>query len=126
MKQNSHLFAQRRTDGGASALTGQMRTASGETLLFVIFNMSGDVERFREYQDALVTQIQCAHGGPAPFDYHAQPLTIRLAGSEIDTPQRVRDARSRPEKYGDAPSNRLAPVDFRGGQRASDQLLLGG
>lgn len=77
-----------RTDGGASALTGQMRTASGETLLFVIFNMSGDVERFREYQDALVTQIQCAHGGPAPFVYHPQPLTIRLAGSEIDLPQR--------------------------------------
>ena len=77
-----------RTDGGASALTGQMRTASGETLLFVIFNMSGDVERFREYQDALVTQIQCAHGGPAPFVYHPQPLTIRLAGSEIDMPKR--------------------------------------
>ena len=80
-----------RTDGGASALTGQMRTASGETLLFVIFNMSGDVERFREYQDALVTQIQCAHGGPAPFDYRPQPLTIRLAGSEIDTSQRGRE-----------------------------------
>lgn len=73
-----------RTDGGTSSLTGQMRTASGETLLFVIFNMSGNVERFREYQDALVTQIQCAHGGPAPFNYHPQPLTIRLAGSEID------------------------------------------
>jgi D-alanyl-D-alanine carboxypeptidase/D-alanyl-D-alanine-endopeptidase (penicillin-binding protein 4) len=74
-----------RTDGGASALAGQMLTASGETLLFVIFNMSGDVLRFREYQDALVTQIQCTLGGPAPFNYRSQALTIRLAGSEIDT-----------------------------------------
>ena len=80
-----------RTDGGASSLTGQMRTGSGETLLFVIFNMSGDVSRFREYQDALVTQIQCTYGGPAPFTYHPQPLTIRLAGSEIDTPQSGRE-----------------------------------
>ena len=79
-----------RTDGGASALAGQMRTQSGEILLFVIFNMSGDVERFREYQDALVTQIQCARGGPAPFSYRPQPLTIRLAGSEIDTTERRR------------------------------------
>jgi D-alanyl-D-alanine carboxypeptidase/D-alanyl-D-alanine-endopeptidase (penicillin-binding protein 4) len=68
-----------RTDGGASSLTGQMRTASGETLLFVIFNMYGSVTRFREYQDALVTQIQSAHGGPAAFKYQPQPFTIRLA-----------------------------------------------
>jgi D-alanyl-D-alanine carboxypeptidase/D-alanyl-D-alanine-endopeptidase (penicillin-binding protein 4) len=68
-----------RTDGGASSLTGQMRTASGETLLFVIFNMSGNVLRFREYQDALITQIQSTHGGPAAFNYQPQPFTIRLA-----------------------------------------------
>lgn len=71
-----------RTDGGASSLTGQMRTASGETLLFVIFNMSGSVVRFREYQDALVTQIQSTHGGPAAFNYQPQPFTIRLANTE--------------------------------------------
>jgi D-alanyl-D-alanine carboxypeptidase/D-alanyl-D-alanine-endopeptidase (penicillin-binding protein 4) len=72
-----------RTDGGASALIGQMRTASGETLLFVICNMYGSVVRFREYQDALVTQIQSTHGGPAPFKYQAQPLSLRLASTHF-------------------------------------------
>jgi D-alanyl-D-alanine carboxypeptidase/D-alanyl-D-alanine-endopeptidase (penicillin-binding protein 4) len=71
-----------RTDGGASSLTGQMRTASGETLLFVIFNMYGNVVRFREYQDSLVLQIQSTHGGPAAFNYRPQPFTIRLANTE--------------------------------------------
>ena len=36
-----------RTDGGASALVGQLRTRNGETLLFVIFNQRGSVVRFR-------------------------------------------------------------------------------
>lgn len=76
-----------RTDGGASSLTGQMRTASGETLLFVICNMYGSVLRFREYQDALVTQIQSAHGGPAPFAYTPQPFTIRLADTQFGSSQ---------------------------------------
>ncbi len=80
-----------RTDGGASSLTGQMRTASGEILLFVIFNMSGNIEGSREYQDALVTQIQCSYGGPAPFEYRQQPLMIRLAASEIDKPRAGRE-----------------------------------
>jgi D-alanyl-D-alanine carboxypeptidase/D-alanyl-D-alanine-endopeptidase (penicillin-binding protein 4) len=75
-----------RTDGGASALIGQMRTASGETLLFVICNMYGSVLRFREYQDALVTQIQSTHGGPAPFKYQAQPLSLRLASTHFTGP----------------------------------------
>jgi D-alanyl-D-alanine carboxypeptidase/D-alanyl-D-alanine-endopeptidase (penicillin-binding protein 4) len=72
-----------RTDGGASALVGQMRTRSGETLLFVIFNQRGNVLRFRESQDALITQIQNSHGGPAPFKY--QPITpaMRLASTEL-------------------------------------------
>ncbi len=73
-----------RTDGGASALVGQMRTASGETLLFVICNMYGSVLRFREYQDALVTQIQTMHGGPAAFNYSAPPLSIRLANTQLN------------------------------------------
>lgn len=72
-----------RTDGGASALVGQMRTRSGETLLFVIFNQRGNVLRFRESQDALISQIQNSRGGPAPFKY--QPITpaIRLASTEL-------------------------------------------
>lgn len=68
-----------RTDGGASALVGQMRAASGETLLFVIFNMRGNVLRFREAQDQLVAQIQNSRGGPAPFSYRPLTLSMRLA-----------------------------------------------
>jgi D-alanyl-D-alanine carboxypeptidase/D-alanyl-D-alanine-endopeptidase (penicillin-binding protein 4) len=72
-----------RTDGGASALVGQMRTASGETLLFVIFNMRGNVMRFREAQDALVAQIQNSRGGPAPFNYRPLTLSMRLADTQL-------------------------------------------
>lgn len=74
-----------RTDGGASALVGQMRTRAGETLLFVIFNQRGNVLRFRESQDALVSQVQNSRGGPAPFKY--QPLTpvLRMASTQLDS-----------------------------------------
>jgi D-alanyl-D-alanine carboxypeptidase/D-alanyl-D-alanine-endopeptidase (penicillin-binding protein 4) len=72
-----------RTDGGVSALVGQMRTRSGETLLFVIFNQRGSVWRFRESQDALVAQFQNARGGPAPFKYSAPPISVRLATTEL-------------------------------------------
>jgi D-alanyl-D-alanine carboxypeptidase/D-alanyl-D-alanine-endopeptidase (penicillin-binding protein 4) len=72
-----------RTDGGVSALVGQMRTRSGETLLFVIFNQRGSVLRFRESQDALVAQLQNARGGPAPFKYTAPSLSMRLATTEL-------------------------------------------
>lgn len=79
-----------RTDGGASALVGQMQTASGETLLFVIFNMNGNVLRFRDYQDALVTQLQNTRGGPAPFAYRPQPFALRLAGTQLNSTQPTR------------------------------------
>jgi D-alanyl-D-alanine carboxypeptidase/D-alanyl-D-alanine-endopeptidase (penicillin-binding protein 4) len=72
-----------RTDGGASALVGQMRTRSGETLLFVIFNQRGSVWRFRESQDALVAQLQNARGGPAPFNYRPLSLNLRLASTQL-------------------------------------------
>jgi D-alanyl-D-alanine carboxypeptidase/D-alanyl-D-alanine-endopeptidase (penicillin-binding protein 4) len=72
-----------RTDGGVSALVGQMRTRSGETLLFVIFNQRGSVWRFRESQDALIAQIQNSRGGPAPFSYRPQSLAIRLATTQL-------------------------------------------
>jgi serine-type D-Ala-D-Ala carboxypeptidase/endopeptidase (penicillin-binding protein 4) len=73
-----------RTDGGASALVGQMRTRGGETLLFVIFNHHGNIWRFRQNQDALVTEIQNSRGGPAPFDYTPLTLAMRLNNTEVD------------------------------------------
>ncbi|MEN3326692.1 MAG: hypothetical protein V7638_1499 [Acidobacteriota bacterium] len=83
-----------RTDGGASALVGQMRTASGETLLFVIMNQRGSVGRFRENQDYLVMLAQNTRGGPKAFDYKPSLLTMQLshtesivAGSEEFEPQ---------------------------------------
>ena len=71
-----------RTDGGASALVGQMRTAGGETLLFVIFNQRGSVWRFRAQQDALVTSLQLQHGGPAAFAYTPRALSMRLSATQ--------------------------------------------
>jgi len=71
-----------RTDGGASSLVGQMRTRSGETLLFVIMNQRGNVLRFRSNQDYLVMQVQNSRGGPKAFDYKPLPLTMRLSDTE--------------------------------------------
>jgi D-alanyl-D-alanine carboxypeptidase/D-alanyl-D-alanine-endopeptidase (penicillin-binding protein 4) len=74
-----------RTDGGASALVGQLRTAKGDTLLFVILDQRGSVLRFRQWQDALVAQLQGERGGPAPFTYAPQTMAIRLSSSEFDS-----------------------------------------
>ncbi|MEK6278809.1 MAG: D-alanyl-D-alanine carboxypeptidase [Acidobacteriota bacterium] len=71
-----------RTDAGASSLVGQMRTAKGETLLFVILNQRGSVLRFRENQDYLVMQVQNSRGGPKPFSYKPVPLTMKLSDTE--------------------------------------------
>ena len=71
-----------RTDGGASSLVGQMRTANGETLLFVIMNQRGSVSRFRENQDYLVMLVQNTRGGPKAFDYRPSLLTMRLSQTE--------------------------------------------
>jgi D-alanyl-D-alanine carboxypeptidase/D-alanyl-D-alanine-endopeptidase (penicillin-binding protein 4) len=73
-----------RSDGGVSALAGQMRTQSGETLLFVIFNQRGNVVRFREAQDRLVSELQFTRGGPAPFTYTPQTLAMRLSDTEFE------------------------------------------
>jgi D-alanyl-D-alanine carboxypeptidase/D-alanyl-D-alanine-endopeptidase (penicillin-binding protein 4) len=73
-----------RTDGGASALAGQMRTQSGETLLFVIFNQRGNVARFREAQDRLVSELQFTRGGPKPFAYAPHALAMRLSDTEVE------------------------------------------
>ncbi len=71
-----------RTDGGASSLVGQMRTANGEVLLFVIMNQRGSVWRFRENQDYLVMLVQNTRGGPKAFDYKPLMLTMQLSHTE--------------------------------------------
>jgi D-alanyl-D-alanine carboxypeptidase/D-alanyl-D-alanine-endopeptidase (penicillin-binding protein 4) len=71
-----------RTDGGASSLVGQMRTARGEVLLFVIMNQGGNVFRFRSNQDYLVMQVQNSRGGPKAFNYKPLTLTMKLANTE--------------------------------------------
>lgn len=71
-----------RTDGGASSLVGQMKTASGDVLLFVIMNQSGSVLRFRQNQDYLVMQVQNSRGGPKPFGYKPHVLAMRLADTQ--------------------------------------------
>jgi D-alanyl-D-alanine carboxypeptidase len=73
-----------RTDGGASSLVGQMNTKSGRVVLFVIFNQRGNVNLFRSNQDAIVTAIQGAYGGPAPFAYQPIQLSMRLATSDYE------------------------------------------
>jgi D-alanyl-D-alanine carboxypeptidase/D-alanyl-D-alanine-endopeptidase (penicillin-binding protein 4) len=73
------------TDGGASSLVGEARTRTGGVVLFVILNQQGNVGRFRENQDEIVTQIQNAFGGPAPFDYRPVTLSLRLADSDYAT-----------------------------------------
>jgi D-alanyl-D-alanine carboxypeptidase len=73
-----------RTDGGASALVGQMNTKSGRVVLFVIFNQRGNVASFRGNQDAIVVAIQGALGGPAPFPYQPVQLSMRLATSDYE------------------------------------------
>jgi D-alanyl-D-alanine carboxypeptidase/D-alanyl-D-alanine-endopeptidase (penicillin-binding protein 4) len=74
-----------RTDGGASALVGQMRTRDGATLLFVILDQRGSVPRFRQWQDALVSEVQTSRGGPLAFTYSPQTLAIRISSSEFDS-----------------------------------------
>ena len=73
-----------RTDNGASALVGQFRTQSGETLLFVIFNQRGSAVHFRATQDRLIADLQSARGGPAPFAYSPHSLAMRLADTAFD------------------------------------------
>ena len=71
-----------RTDGGASALVGQMKAANGEVLLFVIMNQRGSVVRFRENQDYLVMLIQNSRGGPKAFEYKPLTLMMQLSNTE--------------------------------------------
>ena len=70
------------TDGGASSLVGQMRTTSGEILLFVIMNQNGNVFRFRENQDSFVMHVQNSRGGPRAFDYVPLTMAIKLTDTK--------------------------------------------
>lgn len=71
-----------RTDGGASSLVGQMKTANGDVLLFVIMNQRGSVLRFRQNQDRLVMQVQNSRGGPKSFGYTPRVLAMKLADTQ--------------------------------------------
>ena len=73
------------TDGGASALAGEMNTRSGK-LLFVIFNQHGSVARFRSFQNYYVALIQGQFGGAAPLEYAPVEIERRLARSRISYP----------------------------------------
>jgi D-alanyl-D-alanine carboxypeptidase/D-alanyl-D-alanine-endopeptidase (penicillin-binding protein 4) len=78
------------TDGGVSALAGEIGTRSG-TLLFVIFNQRGSVPRFRAFQNSYVSTIQGQFGGAAPMNYNAVTLDVRIANTRVTYP----DARAR-------------------------------
>lgn len=74
------------TDAGVSSLAGYMKTATGEELLFVIFNQKGSVNRFRDYQNDYVTSVLDKRGGAAAFTYTPQAMATRMAGSRITFP----------------------------------------
>ncbi len=73
------------TDGGVSALAGEISTRNG-TLLFVIFNQKGSVPRFRAFQNSYVSLIQGQFGGAAPMAYNPVSLDVRLANTRISYP----------------------------------------
>jgi D-alanyl-D-alanine carboxypeptidase len=79
-----------RTDGGVSALAGEINTRRGR-FLFVIFNQRGSVARFRDFQNQYVALIQSVLGGAAAVDYKPVSLEARLAMTRISYP----DSRSR-------------------------------
>jgi D-alanyl-D-alanine carboxypeptidase/D-alanyl-D-alanine-endopeptidase (penicillin-binding protein 4) len=73
------------TDGGVSALAGEVNTRNGR-LLFVIFNQRGSVSRFRTFQNFFVALVQGQFGGATPIVYDAMSLETRLARSRISYP----------------------------------------
>ena len=78
------------TDGGVSSLAGEVQTKNGK-LLFVVFNMRGGVQRFRSFQNSLISLIQGQLGGAVPLGYNVVPLDVRLANTRITYPDtRVR------------------------------------
>jgi len=73
------------TDGGVSSLAGEIQTKNG-ALLFVIFNNRGGVQRFRAFQNSLVSLIQGQMGGATPMVYNQIALDVRLASTRISYP----------------------------------------
>lgn len=73
------------TDGGVSALAGEVNTRNGR-YLFVIFNQRGSVAKFRTFQNYFVSLVQGQFGGAVPMTYDALPLEMRLAKSRITYP----------------------------------------
>ena len=73
------------TDGGVSALAGEVNTRNGR-LLFVIFNMRGGVAKFRGFQNGFVSLVQGQFGGAMPMAYDAVSLDTRLARTRISYP----------------------------------------
>jgi D-alanyl-D-alanine carboxypeptidase/D-alanyl-D-alanine-endopeptidase (penicillin-binding protein 4) len=73
------------TDGGASALAGEVNTRNGH-LLFVIFNQRGSVARFRSFQNMFVSLVQGQFGGAVPMTYDAVSIETRLARTRVSYP----------------------------------------
>lgn len=73
------------TDGGVSALAGEVNTRNGR-LLFVIFNQRGSVARFRSFQNSYVSLVQGQFGGAQPMTYDAVSLDTRLARTRVSYP----------------------------------------
>ena len=69
------------TDGGVSSLVGQAGTAKGDILFFVIFNMRGNVNSFRAYQNNLVAYLQNQRGGAMSFKYLPVSFATLLANT---------------------------------------------
>lgn len=76
-----------RTDGGVSALCGEINTTKGK-IFFVIFNMKGGVGRFRSFQNSYVSLVQAINGGAKPIKYAAPTHDMRLAQTRIVYPQK--------------------------------------
>lgn len=71
------------TDGGVSALCGEMQTKNGGKMLFVIFNQRGTPGRFRGFQDNYVTNIQNEFGGAMPLGYVSPALALRMSKTRV-------------------------------------------
>ncbi|MEQ1603447.1 MAG: D-alanyl-D-alanine carboxypeptidase [Pyrinomonadaceae bacterium] len=73
------------TDGGVSALAGEVNTRNGR-LLFVIFNQRGGVAKFRSFQNGFVSLVQGQFGGAMPMTYDVISLDTRLSRTRVSYP----------------------------------------